>query len=137
MRDAGRVYPVRGCRSMSTQPSHVAFSVVATTAVAFACDRQSNTLQTKADSAAGNYAVSSQPIAAIPPDDSLARPKSLQQVGVPVALTRSVIPSDNPQTPEKIALGEKLFFDGRVSANGTVACATCHDPRLAFTDSRP
>src|SRR5262249_15285223 len=38
--------------------------------------------------------------------------------------------------PEKIALGERLFFDGRLSANGTVACATCHDPRLAFTDGR-
>jgi cytochrome c peroxidase len=48
-----------------------------------------------------------------------------------------VIPRDNPQTPEKIALGEKLFFDGRLSANGTVACASCHDPRLAFTDGRP
>jgi cytochrome c peroxidase len=48
-----------------------------------------------------------------------------------------VIPKDNPQTPGKIALGEKLFFDGRLSANGTVACASCHDPRLAFTDGRP
>jgi cytochrome c peroxidase len=47
------------------------------------------------------------------------------------------MPRDNPQTPEKIALGEKLFFDGRLSANGTVACASCHDPRLAFTDGRP
>src|SRR5213075_2806921 len=38
---------------------------------------------------------------------------------------------------EKIALGEKLFFDGRLSADGTVACATCHDPARAFTDGRP
>jgi cytochrome c peroxidase len=52
-------------------------------------------------------------------------------------LTRSVTPANNPQTPEKVALGEKLFFDGRLSANGTVACASCHDPRLAFTDGRP
>jgi cytochrome c peroxidase len=48
-----------------------------------------------------------------------------------------VIPHDNPQTPEKIALGQKLFFDGRLSADGTVACATCHDPARAFTDGRP
>jgi cytochrome c peroxidase len=47
------------------------------------------------------------------------------------------VPPDNPQTPEKIALGEKLFFDGRLSADGTVACATCHNPALAFTDGRP
>jgi cytochrome c peroxidase len=48
-----------------------------------------------------------------------------------------VIPKDNPQTPEKIALGEKLFFEGRLSGNGSVACASCHDPRVAFTDARP
>src|SRR5205085_11354761 len=35
------------------------------------------------------------------------------------------------------ALGQKLFFDGRLSADGTVACATCHDPARAFTDGRP
>jgi cytochrome c peroxidase len=48
-----------------------------------------------------------------------------------------VTPPDNQQTPEKIALGQKLFFDGRLSADGTVACATCHDPARAFTDGRP
>ncbi len=57
----------------------------------------------------------------IPPDGPLARPKSLQQIGVPVEATRIAAPPDNPQTPEKIALGEKLFFDGRLSLNGTVA----------------
>jgi cytochrome c peroxidase len=59
------------------------------------------------------------------------------QVGLPVDLTRTVTPPDNPQTPEKIALGQKLFFEGRLSADGTVACATCHDPARAFTDGRP
>src|SRR5204863_10049737 len=39
--------------------------------------------------------------------------------------------------PEKVALGEKLFFDGRLSADGTVPCATCHDLARAFTDGRP
>jgi cytochrome c peroxidase len=73
----------------------------------------------------------------IPPDSPLARPKSLRQTGVPVEATRASVPPDNPQTPEKIALGEELFFDGRVSVDGTVACATCHDPARAFTDGRP
>jgi cytochrome c peroxidase len=73
----------------------------------------------------------------IPDVGPLAKPRSLQQVGLPVELTRTVTPSDNPPTPEKIALGEKLFFDGRLSADGTVACATCHDPSRAFTDGRP
>jgi len=73
----------------------------------------------------------------IPKPGPLAKPRSLQQVGLPVELTRTVTPDDNPQTPEKIALGQKLFFDGRLSADGTVACATCHNPARAFTDGRP
>jgi cytochrome c peroxidase len=73
----------------------------------------------------------------IPVAGPLAGPRSLQQVGLPVELTRAVTPPDNPQAPEKIALGQKLFFEGRLSADGTVACATCHDPARAFTDGRP
>src|SRR5437868_10922784 len=73
----------------------------------------------------------------IPQAGPLARPRSLQQVGLPAGLTRAAMPRDNPQTPEKVALGQKLFFDGRLSADGTVACATCHDPARAFTDGRP
>ena len=72
----------------------------------------------------------------IPPDGPLARPKSLNQVGLPLEATRAAVPTDNPQTPEKVALGEKLFFDGRISLDGTVACSTCHDPTRAFTDGR-
>jgi cytochrome c peroxidase len=51
--------------------------------------------------------------------------------------TRAIAPADNPQAREEVALGEKLFFDGRLSVDGTVACSTCHDPALAFTDGRP
>lgn len=47
------------------------------------------------------------------------------------------IPSDNPLTTEKVALGKQLFFDARLSADGTVSCITCHDPHRAFTDGRP
>jgi cytochrome c peroxidase len=43
-------------------------------------------------------------------------------------------PDDNPTTPEKVALGKKLFFDKRLSLDGTVSCASCHDPHKAFTD---
>jgi cytochrome c peroxidase len=66
----------------------------------------------------------------------LAQPKSSLQVGLPVDATLAAIPADNPQSPEKIALGMQLFFDGRLSADGTVACSTCHDPARAFTDGR-
>ena len=34
-------------------------------------------------------------------------------------------------------MGQKLFFEPRLSGDGTVACATCHDPARAFTDGRP
>jgi cytochrome c peroxidase len=54
---------------------------------------------------------------------------------VPLGLPPVPIPEDNPQTPEKIQLGEKLFKDKRFSATGAVACANCHDPAKAFTDS--
>src|SRR5437870_13329257 len=73
----------------------------------------------------------------IPKAGPLAQPRSPQQVGLPVDQTRAVIPPDNPQTPEKIVLGQKLFFDSRLSADGTVACASCHNPERAFTDGKP
>jgi cytochrome c peroxidase len=73
----------------------------------------------------------------IPKAGALAGPKSPRQTGAPDGATRAAVPPDNPQTPEKIALGQKLFFDGRLSADKTVACSTCHDPARAFTDGRP
>ena len=42
------------------------------------------------------------------------------------------VPQDNPQSAEKIALGRHLFFDGRLSADGKISCASCHDPRQAW-----
>lgn len=38
------------------------------------------------------------------------------------------VPDDNELTDEKIALGRRLFFDRRLSRDGSVACASCHDP---------
>jgi cytochrome c peroxidase len=43
-------------------------------------------------------------------------------------------PADNPTTPARVALGKRLFADKRLSADGSEACASCHDPRLAFAD---
>jgi cytochrome c peroxidase len=53
----------------------------------------------------------------------------------PLGLPPVPVPPNNPQTPEKIALGDKLFNDKRFSSTGEVSCATCHDPKKAFTDS--
>jgi cytochrome c peroxidase len=52
----------------------------------------------------------------------------------PLGLPPVPIPADNAQTPEKIALGERLFEDMRFSSTGTVKCAKCHAPEKAFTD---
>jgi cytochrome c peroxidase len=73
----------------------------------------------------------------VPKAGPLARPRSVEQVGAPRDATLAAIPADDPQTPAKVALGERLFFDGRLSPDGTVACSTCHDPARAFTDGRP
>lgn len=72
--------------------------------------------------------------AAVPKPGGLAKPPPANQLGAPEALGALVAAVDNPVTPDKVALGEKLFFDGRLSADGTVACATCHDPDKGFTD---
>ncbi len=46
-------------------------------------------------------------------------------------------PADNPTTPEKVELGKQLFFDQRLSVNGTVSCNTCHSVMTNGTDNRP
>jgi cytochrome c peroxidase len=54
-----------------------------------------------------------------------------------VAWTNIYVPAGNELTPDRIALGRKLYFDTRLSKDGTVACATCHDVSRGFTDRRP
>ena len=46
------------------------------------------------------------------------------------------VPRDNPMSAEKVELGRHLFYDERLSANGTQACATCHLQEQAFADGR-
>jgi cytochrome c peroxidase len=46
------------------------------------------------------------------------------------------LPRDNPITVEGVALGGKLFFDRRLSADNSESCATCHNPHLAFSQPR-
>jgi len=42
-----------------------------------------------------------------------------------------------PYDKQKALLGKKLFFDASISADGTVSCASCHDPRYGSSDPRP
>jgi cytochrome c peroxidase len=61
------------------------------------------------------------------------------EVKMPLGLDRDAfnVPADNPMTAAKVALGKLLYFDGRLSRDGTVSCATCHDPAKGFTDQAP
>jgi cytochrome c peroxidase len=52
------------------------------------------------------------------------------------ALPASLSPADNPQTPAKVQLGRNLFFDKSLSGNGSISCASCHDPAQGFSDGR-
>lgn len=46
------------------------------------------------------------------------------------------VPADNPMSKVKVELGQRLFYDRRLSVNRTTSCATCHVQVLAFTDGR-
>lgn len=48
---------------------------------------------------------------------------------------KALVPSDNPTTPEGVALGRMLFHDPILSGDSTLACAGCHIPSRAFADS--
>ena len=61
----------------------------------------------------------------------------LLSLAIPLGLDLYMpVPDDNPMTAGKVVLGRQLFFDPRLSADGTVACATCHQPARAFSDGR-
>jgi cytochrome c peroxidase len=57
-------------------------------------------------------------------------------LGIPADVWSYFIPKDNPLTPAKMELGRQLFFDSRLSADDSVSCSSCHDPRLAFADGK-
>ena len=64
----------------------------------------------------------------------------VSQIGVTgdrLGLPKLRIPANNPQSPEKIALGKMLFNDTQLSADKTVSCASCHQSEKGFTDGLP
>src|SRR6201984_3404106 len=72
----------------------------------------------------------------LPKQGPLAEPRLSDQGGLTKVLTEYAI-SPATLTPDRVALGQKLFFEARLSGDGTVACAPCHNPDRAFTDGRP
>ena len=81
---------------------------------------------------------------ALPMEEQLARLETLLPArdvtqphpSIDPVMWQAFIPEDNQMTPARVELGRKLYFDTRLSADGTVACATCHDVSRAFTDQR-
>lgn len=55
---------------------------------------------------------------------------------LPLGLPEPPVPDDNPMTAAKVELGRHLFYESRLSVNGTTSCGSCHLPSLAFTDGR-
>src|SRR5712691_10130545 len=66
-----------------------------------------------------------------------AHPSGAPRLSAERVLGRVPVPAGNPQTPEKIELGKLLFFDKRLSAANTMACASCHDPAKGWSDGAP
>jgi cytochrome c peroxidase len=58
------------------------------------------------------------------------------QLSLPQGVLPPLIPENNSLTQAKIDLGQKLYFDPRLSVDDSVSCATCHDPRKGFADGR-
>ena len=63
--------------------------------------------------------------------------QSQKELQIPTGLPTIPWPEDNPYTAEKAELGRLLYFDTRLSSNGTISCASCHAPSEAFADRRP
>ncbi|NOT81319.1 MAG: di-heme enzyme [Gallionella sp.] len=63
-------------------------------------------------------------------------PMTVWQWNLPAHFPIPKIPTGNPMSEEKFQLGRHLFYDKRLSGNGTFACASCHFQNLAFTDGK-
>lgn len=59
-----------------------------------------------------------------------------QEAAIPKGLGELKFPEDNLSDPRKISLGRQLYFDPRLSADNTVSCATCHNPKHGWSDAR-
>lgn len=58
------------------------------------------------------------------------------EIASPLGLPVVPVPADNALVAGKVALGQRLFFDPRLSSDGNVSCATCHDPEHGWSDRR-
>jgi len=82
------------------------------------------------------------PPPAPPPADAAVADAPTADAGAPYAFDLPPnfpaprVPADNPMSEAKVALGRRLFYDKRLSGNGTQSCGSCHEQKRAFTDGR-
>jgi cytochrome c peroxidase len=70
------------------------------------------------------------------PDDPVTPPVAVYEWRLPAGLPVPRVPPDNSMSEAKVQLGRALFYDTRLSGNGTFACGSCHVQAHAFTDGR-
>jgi cytochrome c peroxidase len=64
--------------------------------------------------------------------------RTVVKIKLPLGLAQAPkVPVENPMTVERWELGRRLYFDKVLSSDGSVSCASCHDPRKGFTDQSP
>lgn len=54
---------------------------------------------------------------------------------LPTGVAAPAVPTDNPMSAAKVALGRRLFYDADLSIDGTMSCASCHEQKYAFADA--
>lgn len=134
---------------MSPLTKHAGIGVASALAMVFACGRQeavspggrAGPANHPAGAGSGTTVVSpprgageSNPAPEMPSTAHV--PKNLP-IGVSPMLYAISVPADRVPTPERVALGDKLFNDKRLSADDSTSCATCHDPKAGFVDHKP
>ncbi len=75
-----------------------------------------------------------EPVVEPEPEPEPAAESEAELLKVPLGLPALPVPEDNPMTTAKVELGKMLYFDKRLSKDGTISCATCHDPQTAWTE---
>lgn len=97
-----------------------------------ACDESKLAHPPKPAETAGPAAAAEPPPMALPPMPVAAPlPRGSE------ALPEMKVPADDALTAEKAALGKQLFFDKRLSKDGSASCETCHVPEKGWTDGKP
>ena len=76
-----------------------------------------------------------QKMSALKPVDVMG--PSAYDFGLPSWAPRPLEPVTNPTTAAKVELGRHLFYDTRLSRDGSMSCASCHEQERAFTDGKP